>query len=326
MASTRQALDISVVIPVYNEGGAIGSLIKELRVTLGSLGRPYEIIAIDDGSTDDTPNVLQRLAGRDLKVITLRKRYGQTPALRAGFDAAQGETIITMDGDGQNDPADIPTLMEKIDSGYDCCLGWRQHRKDRLFSRRLPSRIANAMIRLIWKTDIKDFGCSLKAVRKEMLAELSVYGEMHRVLGLLLVDAGARVVSVPVNHRPRVSGRSKYGFERVLKLMLDLMTIWFLDNFNGKPIHIFGSFAVGCLGGMSLLSLTAIVQKLLYDTSLNRNPLFFGSIFLGITAIQFLSLGLLSELLTRIYFEATTRRPYLIKPKAREELVRRKAG
>jgi len=308
-------LKYSVILPIHNEEGAIEPLLNEIRNAMEPLRQDFEVVAVDDGSFDRTPEVLTLVQAGfpQLKIVTLRRNFGQTAALSAGFDHAQGEIIITLDSDGQNNPADIPRLLSKVAEGYDCVMGWRERRKDSWFTRKFPSHVANALIRYTWKTDLKDFGCGLKAFRKEILNDLSFYGEMHRLLGLLLIGSGAKVISIPVDHRARLSGRSKYGLERTVKVVLDLTTLWFLDRFQSKPIHVFGSMAFACFGIAGLSAVAVVVQKLLAEFSINRNPLFFLSIFMGIAGIQFIGTGLLSEFLSRIYFESTERRPYTVR-------------
>ncbi len=325
----KNKVKYSIILPVYNESGAIEPLIEEIRDALASKREQFEIVAVDDGSTDGTSEILERLLATypEMRLITLRKNFGQTAALAAGFDHGVGEVFITLDSDGQNDPADIPRLLEKIDEGYDCVMGWRRGRKDSWLTRKVPSIIANWLIRVSWKTSLKDFGCGLKAFRKVILKDLSFYGEMHRLLGLLLIGAGAKVISIPVNHRARSSGKSKYGLERTVKVVLDLMTVWFLDHFKSKPIHIFGSFALLFFSSSALCAVITLAQKFLTELSINRNPLFFMTIFLGIAGIQFIGIGLLSELMSRIYFESTERRPYAVRSVEGFEAVRaRKAS
>jgi glycosyltransferase involved in cell wall biosynthesis len=300
-------MDVSVVIPVFNEQENLRPLLEEVEQALAPLCRPFEVIAVDDASTDGSRALLRQLAAAKpfLKIIRFRRNCGQSAAFDAGFRHASGRVVVTLDGDRQNDPADIPALLAKIDQGYDFVTGWRRERKDRLLSRRLPSALANALIRAVTRTRVHDLGCSLKAYRKDIVSGLRVYGETHRFLAVLAESEGARVAELPVRHRPRVAGESKYGLGRAAKVLLDLLTVWFLRNYQTKPIYLFGG--VGAL---------MLYEKLAMGVWVHRNPLFQVSVMLILIGMQFVGLGLLAEILIRTYFESQGKTSYPI-----EELV-----
>jgi len=308
---------ISVLIPVYNEVHNLRPLVDEIALVLRPMKEPFEIVMVDDGSTDGSPQMLEGLCAEypELKVLLFRHNAGQTAALDAGFRHASGEIIVTMDGDLQNDPHDIPGMIAKIHEGYDFVAGWRKNRKDKLFVRRLPSKVANWAIRRLWHSRLRDLGCALKVYTREIVSELRLYGEMHRFIGLILEGMGARVYVQAVNHRPRVSGRSKYTLTRVYKVLLDLITIWFLRGYRTKPLYVFGWAGGGCLGVGGLSFAIALWQKLFEEFSLNRNPLFMTGIFLFVLGFQFLAMGLLAELLIRSYFETASVLPYSVRKK-----------
>lgn len=306
---------VSVLLPIYNEKDNVFPLLEEITSVLRKDKQPFEIIAVDDGSNDGTQAELRKAAQEfpELKVIFFRRNSGQTAALDAGFRHAAGEIVATMDADRQNDPHDLPRMLKKLEEGYDCVAGWRKDRQDGFLLRRLPSSLANLLIRRLWNSQLKDLGCSLKVYRREITQELRLYGEMHRFINILIEGMGARVASVEVNHRPRVAGKSKYNLTRVFKVLLDIVMIWFLQNFRTKPLHVFGGVGGLCFLGSSLSGLTSIVQKFAFDVSLNRNPLFTLSIFMAVLAVQFVVLGLLAELMIRNYYETTNSPPYSIK-------------
>ncbi len=311
---TRPSPYISVLLPVYNERENLAKLVDELDVVLKGLKKPFEIIVVDDGSHDGSSELLAELVKERpyIKGIFFRANTGQTAALDAGFRHASGEIIVTMDSDRQNDPADIPAMVALLNEGYDCVSGWRKDRKDGMFLRKIPSKIANAVIRRLWRSSLHDLGCSLKVYRREITQELRLYGEMHRFIGILIEGLGAKVAEYVVHHRPRVAGYSKYNLTRTFKVMLDLTTIWFLQGYRTKPIYVFGGLGGLCLGTTSLIGIVAIIQKIVYETSLNRNPLFYISIFMTVLGVQFIVMGLLAELLIRNYFETSNRAPYSI--------------
>lgn len=311
-------MDISVVVPVLNEEESIPNLHQRLTEALEQAGRSYEIIIIDDGSTDRSFEILSALQAGDehLRVVRFRRNYGQTAAFAAGFDRAQGEVVITIDADLQNDPADIPALLAKLDEGYDVVSGWRANRQDRFLDRRLPSMIANGLIRWATGVRIHDYGCSLKAYRREVLADVQLYGELHRFLPALAHGAGARVTEIAVNHHPRRFGKSKYGLSRTLKVILDIVVVRFLMSFSTRPIHVFGLLGlVSFLVGAALLAYLAVVRLLLLQ-SIAERPLLLFAILLTMLGVQLVTTGLLAELTTRTYYESQGKSIYTV----REEL------
>jgi len=315
----RQAADIelSVIIPVYNEEDNVRPLYSSLQSILPGLGKSYEIIFIDDGSKDNTHHELQSLNATDpcCKVIRFRRNFGQTAALAAGFAHAHGRVIITLDGDMQNDPSDIPMLLDKIDEGYDVVSGWRVRRKDKFLTRRLPSMCANWLISKITGVALHDYGCTLKAYRREVAQNIDLYGEMHRFIPAMASWMGVSVAEVPVNHHPRRHGTSKYGLSRTLRVMLDLITVKFLLSYATKPLRIFGTIGfVSSVTGF-LMALYLSVDKLVFKHSLSDRPLLFLAILLILVGIQFISMGLLGEMMVRIYHEGQDKPIYVIKDK-----------
>ncbi len=307
-------MDLSIVVPVYNEAENVERLVSEIASVLNALPLRSEILFVNDGSTDGTDEKLNELTKKipNLKAIHLRKNFGQTSAMVAGFDTAQGEIIISMDGDGQNDPADIPRLIEKLKEGFDIVSGWRRKRQDRFFSRRLPSMIANKIIS--WATQIKlhDYGCSLKAFRKEVIDNIHLYGEMHRFIPAVASWMGIRLTEIEVNHRPRRFGVSKYGIARTFRVVLDLITIKFLLSFSTKPIRVFGFWGLSAFLLGSLGFFWVVVQKFFFDIPAQR-PLLTVSLMMILSGLQFLCFGLLAELQTRMYHESTNKPIYAIK-------------
>lgn len=308
-------MDISVVIPVYNEEDSLDRLYSELKESLGRLDKEHEILFVDDGSRDRSLECLRRIRDADpaVKVISFRKNFGQTAALSAGFDHARGDIVITMDADLQNDPADIPMLLDKIGEGYDLVSGWRHDRKDRWLSRRLPSILANKLIS--WATDVtlNDYGCTLKAIRQEVVQNITLYGELHRFIPAVASWMGVRIAEVKVNHRARVAGESKYGISRVIRVLLDLITVKFLLSYSGRPIQFFGlpGLLCGTLGGLIAVYLT--IQRLFFGVALGDRPLLLLAVLLIIVGIQFIVFGLLGELQIRTYHETLKKPIYFIK-------------
>ena len=311
----EKIVEVSIVVPVYNERDNVEELYTALKSALQSMNCSYEIIMVDDGSTDGSYAVLTRLAADDtcLKVIRFRRNFGQTAAMSAGFDSAQGDIIIPMDGDLQNDPADIPRLIEKIHEGYDVVSGWRRDRKDTFVTRKIPSMIANALISRLTGVYLHDYGCTLKAYRREVLDGINLYGEMHRFVPALASQFGAKVTELPVNHFPRLHGVSKYGISRTLRVVLDLMTVKFLMAYSTKPIQLFGKWGVyTILAGAGTGAMT-LYMKLFEHFSMNRNPLLILTAFLLFMGVQFIVLGLLGELNARTYFESQGKPIYVVK-------------
>jgi glycosyltransferase involved in cell wall biosynthesis len=311
---------ISVVVPVKDEEDNVEPLYRSLVEVLDALGRSYEILLVDDGSEDQTHPRLLRLAASDpnLKVIQLRRNFGQTAAMSAGFDHATGDVIVPMDGDLQNDPADIGRLLEKVDEGYDVVSGWRRDRKDG-FVRRLPSRIANWLIGRVTGLRLHDYGCTLKAYRADIVRDTNLYGEMHRFLPALAYQTGARITEVPVAHHPRVSGRSKYGLGRTFKVLLDLVTVKFLSVWSTKPSYVFGgSGAVLCIVGTAFVAWTAY-QKIVNDVYVYRQPSLIVGVFLFTIGLNLFLMGLLAELVTRTYHESQSKPIYYVRERTNLE-------
>jgi glycosyltransferase involved in cell wall biosynthesis len=307
-------MELSIVVPVFNEEENIEPLIGEIRGALAPSVKSYELITIDDGSTDATFAILRRLHRCDpaLHVIRLKRNFGQTAALAAGLSYASGDVVVLMDGDGQNDPADIPALLAKLREGNDLVAGWRHDRKDPFFTRRLPSMIANRLISWATKVKLHDYGCTLKVMRKEIAKGLRLYCEMHRFIPAIAYERGARVAELKVNHRPRLRGVSKYGISRTLRVVLDLMTVKFLSSYSTRPAHVFGP--VGILSGLSgfVLALHLTIQKLVYDAEIGSRPLLLLAILLIFIGIQFVTMGLLGEMLARTYHESQDRAVYVV--------------
>jgi glycosyltransferase involved in cell wall biosynthesis len=313
-AEPDETIDVSVVVPMHDEQDNVEPLYRALRSSLDELGRRYEIVIVDDGSRDDTYARLSRLAAEDgrLKLVKLRRNYGQTAAMAAGFDHASGEVIVPMDGDLQNDPSDIRALLEKIDEGYDVVSGWRRDRQDEL-TRRLPSRIANWLIGRVTGVRLHDYGCTLKAYRADVVRETRLYGEMHRFLPALAYQAGARITEIPVKHHPRPSGKSSYGLGRTFKVLLDLLTVKFLSVWSTKPSYLFGgSGAVLCLLGIGFVTWTAY-EKLVNGVYVYRQPSLVVGVFLFTIGLNLILLGLLAELIVRTHHESQAKPVYLVR-------------
>ncbi|MDD2271855.1 MAG: glycosyltransferase family 2 protein [Desulfuromonadaceae bacterium] len=308
-------MDISIVVPIYNEQENVASVYSAIRSALQDAGCSYEIIMVDDGSSDGSYRELTRLASEDgaLKVIRFRRNFGQTAAMSAGFDHARGDIIIPMDGDLQNDPADIPRLVAKIHEGFDVVSGWRRDRKDTFISRKIPSLLANALISRQTGVHLHDYGCTLKAYRREVLDGINLYGEMHRFVPALASQFGAKVTELPVNHFPRLHGVSKYGISRTMRVVLDLMTVKFLMSYSTKPIQLFGKWGIyTILAGFATGTMT-LYMKIFENFSMNRNPLLILTAFLLFMGVQFVVLGLLGELNARTYFESQGKPIYVVK-------------
>jgi glycosyltransferase involved in cell wall biosynthesis len=311
-------LDISVVVPVLNEEENLPILHQRLTEALAGNGYSYEIIIVDDGSTDRSFDVMQALQAQDahLRIVRFRRNYGQTAAFAAGFDRAQGEVVITLDADLQNDPADIPALMAKIAEGYDVVSGWRVDRQDRFLDRRLPSIVANRLIGWTTGVRIHDYGCSLKAYRRDVLTDVRLYGELHRFIPALAHAAGARVTEVPVSHHPRRYGKAKYGLSRTLRVILDILAVRFLMSYSTRPIHIFGLLGLlSLVAGAAILLYLAVVRLFLLQPVADR-PLLLLGILLTVLGVQLVTSGLLAEMVTRTYFESQNKPIYTV----REEL------
>jgi glycosyltransferase involved in cell wall biosynthesis len=309
--------NLSVVIPIKDEKDNLGPLHERLCAALDPLGLAWEAVFVDDGSIDGSFAVLEGLAGRDprVKVVRLRRNFGQTAALQAGIDWSSGDVIATMDGDLQNDPADFPRLLAKLDEGYDAVLGLRHKRKDHFVIRKLPSWAANWIIRKVTGTTIKDLGCTLRVMRRELAESLPLYGEMHRFVAVLLQQSGARLAQLPVAHHARTAGKTKYGLSRTVRVVLDLITIQFLGSYLTRPMHVFGLAGLVSMA-LGVLSLLLTVGMKWYSGGrlwMTGNPLLLLSALLELVGIQFISIGLLGELLTRTYFESQGKAPYAVR-------------
>jgi glycosyltransferase involved in cell wall biosynthesis len=309
---------ISVVIPVYNEELNVKECYNEVRQVLVRTGEPFEIIFIDDGSKDKTvQNLLsigsENMRDEELIVIQFRRNFGQTAALAAGFEAAQYEYIFALDGDLQNDPSEIPAMLEKLREGYDLVAGWRKERKDKMLSRKLPSMIANRVISLSTNVQLHDYGCTLKGMRSEIAKGIKLYGEMHRFIPALAAEMGAKIVEVPVNHRERKHGTSKYGISRTIRVILDLLTVKFLLGYSKRPIHLFGTVGLGTSFVGGLLLAVLIYQRLFLSVPLGNRPILSLAIMLVIIGFQFLVFGLLAELLARTYYESQNKPTYIVR-------------
>jgi glycosyltransferase involved in cell wall biosynthesis len=314
-ASDDDAPDVSIFLPVLNEEPNLRPLHLQLDEALLKLGRTAEIIYVDDGSTDGSLEVLRELARLDprVRVVALRRNYGQTAAMAAGIDAARGRVLIPMDADLQNDPADIVRLLDKLDEGYDVVSGWRKNRQDKLFTRKIPSMLANRLISWIGGVPLHDYGCSLKAYRRESLEDVHLYGEMHRFIPIYASWAGARVTEIPVEHHPRTMGKSKYGLSRTIKVVFDLMTIKFMASYQTKPIYVFGTFGMLAFTISILAGLYAVFLKLFHKADFIQTPLPILAIVLFAVGVQFLLMGLLAEMLVRTYHESQAKRIYAVR-------------
>lgn len=306
---------LSVIIPLFNEEENVEPLCADLGKVLQEVARPFEILLIDDGSHDRTPEVAQRIAQADkrIKLITLMRNFGQTAAVMAGIDHATGDIIITMDGDQQNDPHDIPLLLAKLDEGFDVVSGWRQQRRDRGLTRRLPSIIANRLISWISNVHLRDYGCTLKAYRREIIKGVKLYGEMHRFVPIYCTWQGGKVAELPVRHNPRIHGKSNYGLERVLKVALDIIVVTFLDRYGTRPIHLFGVFGIFTIIFSLFAGGTALYLKFFVGTPLILTPLPLLAALCFITGFMSILLGLLAELVMRTYFESQGKSVYMIR-------------
>lgn len=309
-------MDLSIVIPIKDEKDNIPGLHERISAALGAFPASYEIVLVDDGSTDGSHTELETLAARDarVKVVRLRRNFGQSAAMQAGIDFAQGDVLVTMDGDLQNDPADIPMLLDTLKTGgYDAVFGLRADRQDTFINRKLPSNLGNWLIRKVTGVEIKDMGCTLRAIKSDLAKSLTLYGEMHRFIPVLVQHAGATFVQVPVRHHPRTAGKTKYNITRTFRVLLDLITVKFMQTYMTRPMHVMG-FAgmLAMLLGLGCL-LATVGIKWWDGTSMIRNPLLHLSVMLELVGVQFISTGLLGELVTRTYFESQGKRAYLVR-------------
>jgi glycosyltransferase involved in cell wall biosynthesis len=306
-------MDLSVIIPVYNEEENVEPLIHEITHVLQPMAKSYEIVVVDDGSKDGTFSVLSRRCNhRELKVVRLKRNFGQTAAMAAGLAHAEGEVMVMMDGDGQNDPRDIPELLAKLDEGYDLVVGWRFHRKDPLLSRRVPSVVANRFISSTTQVKLHDYGCTLKTMRKDLAKDLRLYGEMHRFIPAIAYDRGARIAEVKVHHRPRLHGKSKYTLSRALRVALDLLTVKFLISYSTRPSHVFGPIGIISAGSGFFIAAYLSIEKLIYRLPIGGRPLLLLAILLIFIGFQFITMGLLGEMLARTYHESQNRPVFVV--------------
>jgi len=308
-------LDLSVVAPIYNEEESIPHLLAEIHRALDGTGLSFEIVLIDDGSVDGSFRVLEACATSDpaLVVIRFRRNFGQTAALQAGLDAARGRRVVLLDADLQNDPADIPRMLAKLDEGFDLVAGWRADRKDTFWNRRLPSMIANRLISSITKVHLHDYGCTLKAMNREVAKEIRLYGEMHRFIPAIANWIGVRVAEMPVNHRARQFGHTKYGIGRTLRVVLDLMTVRFMQSYLTRPMQVFGLAGIfsGFLGVCVCIWLA--VQKVAFGADIGNRPLLMLGVLLIVVGVQLLSLGLVADVVSRTYHESQAKPPYYVR-------------
>lgn len=310
-----EKIDISIVSPVYNEAENVEEVCNELISALSKTGKSFEIIFVDDGSIDSTFEKLKKIRERDkrVKIIRFRKNFGQTPAISAGFDYSKGEIVITIDADLQNDPSDIENLLRKIEEGYDLVSGWRWKRKDKFFTRILPSKIANFLISIITGVKLHDYGCTLKAYRSEVVKNIRLYGEMHRFVPAVASLLGINVAEVKVNHRKRKAGKSKYGIGRTIRVILDLITVKFLISYSTRPLQIFGLMGLMTGGTGFFLGLYLTYLKIIEKQAIGNRPLLLLSVLLIFLGAQFISLGLIAEMLSRTYHESVEKKTYAIK-------------
>ncbi|MFM7314407.1 MAG: glycosyltransferase family 2 protein [Cyanobium sp.] len=307
---------LSVVVPLYNEEGSLPHLLEQLLSVLRPLGRRFEIVLVDDGSRDGTPALLRDQVEQvpELVAVLLRRNYGQTAAMAAGFDASRGDVIVTLDGDLQNDPADIPLLLEQLERGsLDLVSGWRHQRKDNRISRLLPSLLANRLIARVTGVRLHDYGCSLKAYRREVVADMNLYGELHRFLPALAFIEGARIGEVQVNHHPRRYGKSKYGIDRTFRVLMDLLTVWFMKRFLTRPMHVFGFAGLLSLGAGLLMALWLVGEKVLFQMDIGNRPLLLLAMLAILSGVQLFGFGLLAEVQMRTYHESQGRPIYRVR-------------
>ena len=317
LPETKTAPELSLFLPVLDEEENLRPMHAKIQEALNELDKTAEVIYVDDGSTDKSLEILREIAAEDkrVRVISLRRNYGQTAAMSAGIDAAKGEILIPMDADLQNDPKDIARLLEKLNEGYDVVSGWRKNRQDKLVSRKIPSKIANKIISLIGGVPLHDYGCSLKAYRREVIQDVRLYGEMHRFIPIYASWAGARVTEIPVDHHARTMGKSKYGISRTIKVVFDLMTIKFMASYQTKPIYVFGTFGLIAFVLSIIAGVWAFVLKFIYGVSFILTPLPVIAIVLLAISMQFFLMGLLAEMLVRTYHESQDKTIYAVREK-----------
>lgn len=323
---TESAVKFSVVVPLYNEEGSVDRLHCQLSRVMREFGQAYEILFVDDGSSDQTADIIEDLSGIDpsLRVITLGRNFGQTAALKAGFDAARGDVIISMDGDLQHDPAEIPRFIEKLDEGFDIVSGWREKRNDTWLTRRLPSRIANWMMAQISGVPLHDFGTTFKAYRRETIQSIPLYGELHRFIPAFAAWSGARIVEIPITNPPRQYGKSNYGISRTFRVFLDLLSTKFLLDYSTKPLHFFGLFGLLATGLGGFSGILLLLQKLFLHRQVfaSNIALAIAAAVMFVAGVQILCLGLASEILCRTYYESQQKPIYAIKSREVRQRIR----
>jgi glycosyltransferase involved in cell wall biosynthesis len=306
---------ISIVVPLYNEEENVKNLYSELSSVIDTSGLHCEFVFVDDGSQDDTVVNLIAAASGDsrVKIVSFRRNFGQTAAMAAGIDYAEGDVIVTLDGDLQNDPAEIPRMVAKLDEGYDLVAGWRKNRQDAAFSRKLPSFIANRIISQTTKVKLHDYGCTLKALRSDVAKNMHLYGEMHRFIPALAAEQGVRIAEIPVNHRARTAGKSKYGISRTFRVLLDLLTVKFFLGFSTRPLHMFGALGFLTGGVGSLLMSVLLIERIFFSVALGTRPLLPIATMLILMGLQFFCFGLLAEILVRTYHESQDKKIYAVR-------------
>lgn len=314
-ATSEKRYDLSVLVPFYNEEENLKENYEQINQALSSLSLTTEILYVNDGSTDAGPDIIKNIAKKDsrVKLVSFAKNFGQTAAMEAAFKAARGRIYITLDADNQNDPADIPLLLEKMKEGYDVVSGWRKKRKDGFILRRLPSLIANWLISTVTRVRLKDYGCTLKAYDSDFIDQINLYGEMHRFIPAYAQYAGARVTEIEVNHRPRTKGASKYGINRTIKVLLDLITVTFLGNYATKPIYFFGGIGFIFMLVSFFVSSLVLYQRVFHGFYFTNNPLFLLAIFIFMLSIILIMMGVLAEVMTRTYYESQNKKTYRIR-------------
>ena len=309
-------MNLSLIIPVYNEQDNLPMLFEAIDRTMNSLGKTWEVIFVDDGSRDNSLSFLKEHAEKDpkhVRVISFRRNFGQTAAIAAGLDYSQGDIIVLLDADMQNDPADIPMLLEKLDEGYDLVSGWRKQRKDNAITRNLPSMMANKLISRVTGVELHDYGCTLKAYRRPVLEGFRLYGEMHRFIPVFADSVGARITEVVVNHHPRRFGKTKYGLERTVKVILDLFTVKFLVSFASKPIYLFGGTGMGLMVISAIIMAYLFIRRIFFLVGVTGSPLFQTSVMFFILGFQSMLMGLIAELLVRTYHESQRKTTYVVR-------------
>ncbi|HYO97406.1 MAG TPA: glycosyltransferase family 2 protein [Polyangiaceae bacterium] len=315
MGLESDLLDLSVVVPIYNEEESLPHLVAELHSALQSTGLAYELVLVDDGSSDRSFTLMERMVEEDptLHVVRFRRNFGQTAAMQAGLDVSRGTKVVTIDADLQNDPADIPAMLAKLDEGYDMVAGWRKHRQDAFLNRKLPSLIANRIISMATKVKLHDYGCTLKAMTRDVAKELRLYGEMHRFIPAVASWAGVRILEMPVNHRARQFGTSKYGIGRTLRVVLDLMTVRFMQSYLVRPMQVFGLAGLASLALGFAVCAWLVFAKLFLEQRLADRPLLLLGVLLIMVGVQLLSLGLVADVVSRTYHESQGKRPYNVR-------------